>query len=130
VFELIGGWIRRHAGDDQVRAADEVSSPARLAFAALAAEPADADALPDAQAFDPVAERFNLSRNLVAGNAREREAWRYALNGDHVAVTDAGGDDADEYLAPAGLRHSALDQPKNSRRRNLDGAIRGSHVPS
>ena len=93
-----------------VLAADEVAAAARLAVAAVAAEPADADALAGLPALDALADRVDDAGDLVAGDEREGDAREAALLGEHVAVADAAGLDPDEDLAAAGLGHLALDQ--------------------
>ena len=88
-------------GDAHVLAGDQVPAAARLAVAAVAAEPADADALADLPALDALAERRDPAGDLVAGDDREGDARVGALLGQHVAVADAAGLDPDQRLAAA-----------------------------
>ena len=82
--------------------------PATAAVAATAAEPADADALPDCPAMNLRSNRVDDADHLMAGNARILDAGKKALDGDEIAVADAAGLHADAHLAGARLGHLAL----------------------
>ena len=108
--------VGRDAGNLHVLAVDQRSSPTLLAVAAIAAEPPNADALPDLPALDPVPERGDLAGDLVAGDERVADPRIAALLGEHVAVAHAAGVHAHERLAGARRRHLAL-PPTRSRPR-------------
>ena len=59
------------ARDLAVLAGDEIAAAARLAGEVAAAEPADADAIPDAPGGDAFADSVDHARDFVAGGARE-----------------------------------------------------------
>src|SRR5699024_153728 len=96
------------AGHEAVHAADHVAAAARVAVAAVAAEPAD----PDPPAHLPrervVADGLDPAGDLVAGDPRVLDTRRAALDREGVGVADAAGLHPDQDLAGAGGGDVAL----------------------
>jgi hypothetical protein len=90
----IGG----HPGDRHVPAADQVASPARVAMAAVPAEPADADPVAGLPTDHPLTDGMDHSGNLVTRDDRVARARVPTELGVAVAVADAAGLDADDDL--------------------------------
>src|SRR5579859_8181579 len=91
-------------------AQDKIPAAARLAPEAMAAVPADADALADSPFGDARAERIDLAGDLVSGNARIFQAGPPALFDEQVAMANPAGFDFDAHCAWSRFRHRALDQ--------------------
>jgi hypothetical protein len=70
---------------------------------AIAAKPADADALPGAPAHYASADCVDHAGDLVPRGAKKGEVGPPLLNGETVAVTHTSGFDADADLAPRWL---------------------------
>ena len=106
-----------------VDAADHVAAPARVAVAAVAAEPADPDALADLPGDHALADGLDPPGDLVPGHARVRDTRYRALDREGVGVADAAGLDPDEHLAAGGSRDLALGELQSlARGRDLDDA--------
>ena len=98
------------AGHEAVHAADHVAAPARVAVAAVAAEPADPDPLAHLPRERVLADGLDPAGDLVAGDARVLDTRHVALDGEGVGVADPAGLHADQDLAAAGGGDLALDQ--------------------
>ena len=98
------------AGDFEIAAGNKVAAPAAIADEAGAAEPADADALPDFPGGDVGADGVDPPGDLVARHGRVMHAGKGAGRGEHVAMADAAGLDLDAHLARAGLGGGPLDK--------------------
>src|SRR5262249_4910039 len=81
--------VHRDAGDQLVHAGDERAAAARFAVAAIAAEPADADALTGLPARHVRTDGIDHARDLVAGNARIAHAGPVAVLRQRVAMAQA-----------------------------------------
>jgi hypothetical protein len=109
-------------------AGHEVSAAAGNAITAVAAVPADADALPHLPAFYTRAGRIDHAGDFVSGNARVGDARPRAFLGVNVAVTDAAGLHLDAYVARTRLWHFAFDELKFAMGvGDLNGAHFGHH---
>jgi hypothetical protein len=75
----------------------------------VAAVPAEADAVANLEDGDIGADGIDDSGDLVAGAAGILNAGPQAFLGEHVAVADAAGLDANAYLAGAGRGELFLD---------------------
>src|SRR5205085_4131893 len=95
-------------------ATEEVATPARIAVAAMAAVPADADTLTFRPTGDACTDRINQTSDLMSGNARILYARKAALLNNRVAVADAAGFDLDAHRASARLWHVALHEFKRA----------------
>src|SRR5262249_57140171 len=102
-----GGTLR-----ESQEAAGGAGGPRR----AVTAVPADADAGAGLPCRDALADRVDAPRDLVPGDARQREARELAGPHDRVAVAHAARLDLDAHLARSGLRHFAVDQFERSTR--------------
>src|SRR5438477_46254 len=101
---------------DERRAA----APAGIAIPAIAAVPADADALTRAPPGNSAADRIDAADHLMPGDARVLNVREQPLLGDAVAMADAAGLHLDANLAGGGLRDFTLDQLQRAvRLRNL-----------
>jgi hypothetical protein len=76
---------------------------------AIAAKPADADALPGAPAHYASTDCVDHTGDFVPRDARKEEVAPLPFNGETVAVTHTAGFDADADLAPRWLGYVALD---------------------
>src|SRR5205823_17173 len=102
--------VRRHARDRLVLAIDQIAAPAGFAVAAVAAEPADADAFTDVPSLHSVAERVDDSRHLVAGHDRIADTGEVPFLGIGVAVANTARLHPDADLTRRRLRNVALTQ--------------------
>ncbi len=91
------------AADGLVFAEDEVAATAGRAVVAVAAVPAESDALADFEDGDVGADGVEDTGDFVAGDAGELDAGPHAFFGERVAVADAAGLHADADLAGAGI---------------------------
>ena len=96
------------AGHQAVDAADHVAAPARVAVAAVAAEPADPDALAHLPGDHGLADGLDPSGDLVPGDPRVLDPRYPALDGEGVGVADPAGLHPDEHLARAGIAELPL----------------------
>src|SRR6202043_1413681 len=103
VAAVVGG-----AANLFVRAIHEIPAPAGEARAVLPAVPAHPDAFALLPCRDSRAYFVNHAGHFVPWDARVRNAREKAFLGDHVAVTDSTGLDADPHLSRAGLRNLTL----------------------
>ncbi len=103
------------AGDFEIAAGDEIAAPAAVADEAGAAEPADADALPDLPGGDVGADGVDTAGDLVARHGGIVDAGKGAGRGEHIAMADAAGLDLDAHLARAGLGEWAARQARTGR---------------
>src|SRR5205807_6783180 len=97
-----------------VLAVDQPTPTAPLAVTAVAAEPADANSLPDLPPIHSLPQRLHSARDLVTRNERMTGSRVAARLGEHVAMTNAARVHADERLAEPRLWYLALDQLKLS----------------
>ena len=113
------------AGDVLVFAEDEVAATTGRAVVAVAAVPAEADALAGLEERHVGADGVDDAGDFVAGDARVCDAGQEADLGERVAVADAAGLHADADVAGAGIGEFALNQFKGSARSgDLDGTAR------
>ena len=96
------------AGHQAVDAADHVAAPARVAVAAVAAEPADPDALAHLPGDHGLADGLDPPGDLVPGDPRVLDPRHPALDGEGVGVADPAGLHPDQHLARAGLAELPL----------------------
>ena len=103
------------AGDELVFAEDEVAAAAGRAVVAVAAVPAEADALAELEERDVGADGVDDAGDLVAGDARDIGVpGHMAFLGERVAVADAAGLHANADMAGAGIGELLLDELKRS----------------
>ena len=123
--------VERDARDPAFGAVQEVALAARCALPAVAAVPADADALALRPRGDAGADRVDAARDLVAGHARQRELRELAAAHEHVAVAHATRLDADAHLIRSGLRNRTVDELELATRlRDLERFHRCHGAPS
>jgi hypothetical protein len=63
--------------------------------------PTDADAFPLFPVLHTGSDFIDDAGDLVSGNARIRNTWEQAVFGDHIAVTDSTGLNANPHLSRA-----------------------------
>ena len=103
--------VVRDAGDRRPRdAGEELAAPARIAPPAIAAVPADADALADRPPFDVGPDRIDAADHLVPRHARQRDARKRGQLREGIAVADSARVDRDTHGVSRGLRALALDE--------------------
>lgn len=103
--------IEMNPRNQHILAGHEVAATTRLAMAAIAAEPADANTiahLPFGRG--GISESVNDARDFVAGNSGKLDTRPDAFDGDDIAVTDAAGIDPDADLAAARIGDRAFDE--------------------
>ena len=108
------------AGDVLIFAKDEVAAAAGMAVVAMAAVPAQTDALAGLEDRDLGANRVEHTGDLVAGNARVLDAGPYAQLGKRIAVANTAGLDTDTNVPRTRLGKFALD--------NLEVSAGGGHL--
>src|SRR5438105_4691510 len=96
--------VRRHARYRLVLAIDQVATPAGLAVAAVAAEPADADPIAHPPALHSVAQRVNDAGHFVSGHDGIGDTGEASVLGVGVAVADTAGLHPDARLPRIALR--------------------------
>ena len=99
-----------HARDRLVLTVDQVAAPARVAVAAVAAEPADADPLADVPPAHAVADRVDDTCDFVSGYNRKRHAGEVPVLRVRVAVADTAGLHLDANFPWSRLRSLPLVQ--------------------
>src|ERR1051326_7499174 len=92
-----------------IDAVDEIARPAAFTLGAVAAVPADANALSDLPGTDPASDLVNPAGHLVSGYSRILDARPMAVLHHRVAVTDAACFDFDAHLVRRRLRNWPLD---------------------
>ena len=97
------------AGDLRLLAVEEEALAARVAHEAVAAVPADADAVARLPLRHLGAHRVDAPGDFVAGDARQREPGKRPPLHERVAVADAARLDLDADLRGTRFRDLALD---------------------
>src|SRR5450631_1432971 len=100
----------RHFTVDQAHR--KISTPAGIAIAATAAEPAHTHALADFPAFYAFAQRVNHAGGFVPRHAGIGDAGPQSFLCQHVAVAHAAGLHLDAHVARPRVRNVALDNFK------------------
>jgi hypothetical protein len=90
-------------------AGEGVAAPASVAVAAIAAVPANADALANGPSVDAPAGGIDEANDLVARHARIMDVREQAFLRYAVAVADAAGLYLDPHLVGRGFRNVAFD---------------------
>src|SRR5262245_14389333 len=101
--------VERDAGRLNELAGEDVSAAALVAVAAVAAEPADADALADFELTYPGTDGGDDAGYLMAGDARVLNARKERVFDDRIAVADAAGLHFDSNRAGGRLGDRPLD---------------------
>src|SRR6266849_9827986 len=91
-----------------VRAVHEIPASARKTGTVLPAVPADSNPLAFLPFLHARAQLVDHAGHFVSWDARVRNAREKAFLGDHIAVTDSTGLDADSHVSRAGLGNFAL----------------------
>ena len=127
-MSVAAATVARSANEALVLAELELALTTLDAFVAMAAEPADADALPELPDRRGVlADGDDAAHHLMAGHAGRLKGRTGPLDVGGVRAAKAAGLDLDQDLAGSGLRRLALDQLQRAGRRDLHGAICGPH---
>jgi hypothetical protein len=103
-------------GNLHFRAVDRVAAAARVAVTAVAAKPADSDALTDIKVFDVISDRVDAPRDLVAGDQREAQARHLAVDEHRIGVTDPDRLHDHPHVAAAGSDDVLFDEAKRASR--------------
>jgi hypothetical protein len=104
--------VHGNAGDLLVRTGDEAAAPARVAVAAICAEPSDADPLSCLPPWHVGADRVDDAGDLVSGHARIGDAWPVSFFCQRIAVTQAARLHLDTDFARTRLRNRPVDHLK------------------
>ena len=83
------------------------------------------DAVADGQAADAVAQRRHFTRAVGDGDQRKGRAGKIARCNGHIQEVQRGGAQAQQHLAPAGLRLGQLGRAKRGEGRS--GQLYGFH---
>ncbi len=102
--------VEADAGDELIFAEREVAATAGCAEVAVAAMPAEADALANFKERDVGADGIDDAGHLMAGNTRVSEAGPIAELGERIAVANAAGLNANANVAGAGIGKLLLDK--------------------
>src|SRR5262249_15106120 len=115
--------IEAEAGHLLRLARKEIPAPARVAASAIAAVPADADALPRSPFRDSLSDGVDRSGHLVTRHARVGNARKEPFLDDRIAMADSAGLDLDANVARPRIRDRSLDDLERLfRRRDLCNA--------
>src|SRR5271167_395315 len=101
-------------------AGKDVPMATGVAIAAIAAVPADADALTNRPSGNPGADAVDQTDDLMTRHPRIKDAGKETLLGLAVAMADPASLDLDPDSSCSGLRDLALDQ--------LQGTVRPRHL--
>src|SRR4029077_1903415 len=116
--------VKANPTNHRIRAIYEITSPARRTSSVLTTVPPDADALALLPVVYPRPRLVDHAGYFVSGHTRIRDAGKESFFGDHIAVTDATGLNADPHLSRARGRDFALHDFKV---RSRFGHLHGFH---